>query len=146
VSRFADPNAVDTFEVACPCPGTPHDEDTITHRTELGAGELESVGQYGWQRGNSQDFGFYDEAAAMSFLVTKAVTRWTLVDGEGKGLPITIRNAELLPGAIRSELRSRLEAAAEWEAGGPAPNAPGVPSRSTSRASASRTPTSRRRR
>jgi hypothetical protein len=148
MSRFADPAAVDTFEVACPCPGMPHEQDTITHRTELGSGELESIGQYGWQRGNAQDFGFYDEAAAMSLLITKAVTHWTLVGPDGKAMPVTIRNAELLPGTIRSELRERLESAANWDdkEDGQVPNASGARSRSTSRVSASHTPKNGRRR
>jgi hypothetical protein len=153
--RFADPAAVDTFEVACPCPGMPHEVDTITHRTELGSGELESVGQYGWQRGSAQDFGFYDESAAMSMLIVKAVTHWTLVDGvdkDGKPAPrpVTIRTAELLPSSIRAELRARLELAANWdtppEEGEPVPNGSGAPSQSISQESASPTRTNGRRR
>jgi hypothetical protein len=141
VSRFADPNAVDTFEVACPCPGTPHEQDKITHRTELGAGELESVGQYGWQRGMSAaGTSFYDESAAMSMLVQKAVVRWSFTDSDGDAMPVNVRTADLLPESIRSALRERLEAASAWDTvatGPPVPNASGAPSRRTSRASAS---------
>lgn len=152
MSRFADPTAVDTFEVACPCPGTPHEQDKITHRTEIGAGELESVGQFGWQRGMATTgISFYDEAAAMSMLIQKAVIRWTFVDANGNDVTVNVRSADLLPESIRSELRTRLEHAAAWDAEpstngkvAPVPNGSGARSRSTSRASASRARTNGR--
>lgn len=137
--RFADPSATDTIEVACPCPGTPHEVDRITHRTELGSGEIESAGAFGWQRGlAAAGTAWYDSAAALSMLIRTAVVRWTFVDASGEPLPITVRAAELLPETLRDRLREATNDAQAWEADGPDPNVSGAPSPSTSRASASR--------
>lgn len=137
--RFADPNAVDTFEVACPCPGTPHEVDRVTHRTQLGSGEIESAGAFGWQRGlASAGVAWYDSAAALSMLIHTAVVRWTFTDADAEPLPVTVRAAELLPESIRDRLRAVTNDAQSWEQDGPDPNSSGAPSPNTSRASASR--------
>jgi len=137
MSRFADPNAVDTFEVACPCPGTPHDIDRITHRTQLGSGEIESAGAYGWQRGlATAGSAWYDSAAALSMLIRTAVVRWTFTDGDGNPLPVSVRVADLLPEEIRDTLREVTSAASDEPESDP--NVSAVRSRSSTRASGSR--------
>jgi hypothetical protein len=144
MSRFADPTAVDSFDVACPCPGTPHEQDTITYRLELGAGEVDSAGTFGWQRGLAMaGTAYYDAAAAMSMLIRICVVRWTFVDAQGAPLDVTVRSADLLPEAIREALREKVNAAQAWE-NTPVPKASGEDSPSGTRAKASRTPRTRK--
>lgn len=146
MSRFADPTAVDTFEVECPCPGAPHEHDTITHRTELGSGEVESAGAFGWQRGLAlTGTAFYDSAAGLSMLIRIAVIRWSFTGADGGPLDISVRAADLLPDAIRDALRVRVSEAQDWEAG-LAPKASAAPSPRGTRANASPTRTTRKRR
>ena len=67
MSRFADPTAVETVTLGpCECPGTPHDEDWMELRTELGAEDAITIAGG-------------DSIAALEVLVVG----WNLLDNDG---------------------------------------------------------------
>lgn len=162
VYRFADPTATDQLEVpGCHCPLGTHKSESITYRTELGGGEWESIRAAGIaaSEGDYIDFGVSNSVA-----IAKSVVVWTLSTkdpcthsgkphGKHEPLPATRRTASLLDETIRQALLERIQAAAAAFAGETVdelevpeepvarPNGSGARSRDSSRASASRTPT-----
>lgn len=162
ISRVADPDATETVTLpgGCRCPGAPHvDGDTATFRTELGAGERNSVRVAGWQ---ATGMDYYDFEAANNALIALAVTDWTLLSdvrcehiiqigskkqplhGEYEPIPITRKVAALLDEPTRIALLSAIDAAADrYQAR--LPNASGAPSADSSQESASPNRATRRR-
>ena len=124
MSRFADPKATARLVLGpCECPGSPHAEDWMDVRTELGAEDALTLAQ-----GNSID--------ALEVLVTG----WNLLDNDGSTAPVDrdhlsrmfSDNFDVLNGWIEKKVRlSTL------------PNASAARSRASSRASGSRTPRAR---
>ena len=135
-SRFANPNRVDTLPLGpCQCPGTPHEAgDFAVYRMELGAGEEGRAGAYGWSMTGGA---FFDWEAARSKLIEVGVVRWNLLGPDGERMDVTVANAALLDAATRDLITAKLD---EVTTPAPLPNASGARSRTTRRASASRTP------
>ena len=72
MSRFADPKATDRLSLGpCQCPGTPHDEDWIELRTEVGAADLKRLA----------------EGDSLDTLSTLAVS-WNLLEDDGTKAPL----------------------------------------------------------
>lgn len=145
VSRFADPNRTDVLVLGeCQCPGTPHEQDEVVYRLELGAGEEERAGTYGW---SSTGWAYFDSAAARAKLVEIGVVRWNLLGPDGEPMPVTARSATLLDEATLDLITKKLDEVTgrdEPDEKGkpkrkPPPNASGARSGRTSSASASRT-------
>lgn len=107
-SRFANPNRTDVLPLGpCQCPGTPHDDgDFAVYRQELGAGELERAGAYGWA---AADYQYYDSAAARCKLIEIGVVRWNLLGPDGEEMPVNARSAALLDEATQSLIATRLD-------------------------------------
>ena len=73
MSRFADPSAVGRLVLgACECPGTPHTEDWIELRTQLGAEDMVKL----------QDAGSFADR------ILVLVVRWNLLDHDGSEAPV----------------------------------------------------------
>ncbi|MHB8459109.1 MAG: hypothetical protein ACYDAK_05345 [Candidatus Limnocylindrales bacterium] len=151
LSRFADPTAVRTVTLpgGCRCPGTPHDADTATIRTELGSGEMNRGRTFGWQ---SSGMTYYDWEAANDWFIAYATTGWNLERADAKGhnepVPITRQMATLLDEETRQFLMIEINGGPEKptpQSDAP-PNGSGRSSRGSSPASASRTRTTRKRR
>lgn len=143
-SRFANPNRTDVLSLGpCQCPGEPHaDGDQVVYRVELGAGEEERAGTYGWSTTGWQ---YFDSAAARSKLVEIGVVRWNMLGPDGEDMAVTARNAALLDDATLALITAKLdEVTADNRR--PLPNESGAPSRASTRASASRTRTTRTKR
>ena len=87
---------------------------------------------------------YYDGAVGDSEALARFTLSWTLLGPDGKPAKITRANAALLDEATRDAILTRILAGID--AGALLPNRPGAPSRASSRGSASRTPTPRRRR
>lgn len=154
--RFADPTATATLEVpGCHCPAQSHKSETITYRTELGAGEWESFSSAGLMAGEGE---YIDYGVSNSAAIAKSIESWTLLTNQpcfhpgkphGKHEPLGIsrRNVALLDETIRQAILERVKKAAaifsgtnEEEPGAP-PNGSGARSPKSSRASASPIPT-----
>ena len=161
VSRFANPSRTDVLILGpCQCPnrrvvdspvrgpdrrvhdrGVPHEQDEVVHRLELGAGEEERAGTYGWSVTGWQ---YYDSAAARAKLIEIGVVRWNLLGPDGEAMPVTARSAALLDDATLKAISERLDEVTAR--GDPLPNESGAPSEDSSPGSASRTRTTRKRR
>ena len=162
VFRFADPTATEVLTVpGCHCPAGNHKSETITYRTQLGAGEWESINAAGLMAADGE---YIDYGVANSTAIAKSVVHWTLATNEacfhpnkphGKHelLAISKRTAALLDDTIRQAILGAIQKAQAAFAGEPAeelaaeelaeplPNGSGARSRGSSRASASPTPT-----
>ncbi len=76
MSRFANPEAKARLVLGpCECPGTPHTEDWIDLRTEVGAEAFEAMGQ-SMLRGKAVE--------AMGLLIVG----WNLLDDDGTEAPV----------------------------------------------------------
>jgi hypothetical protein len=146
MTRFADPLATATVVLGpCQCPGTPHEQDEATIRTQLGASALSRIGRAeidGAVRG--------DHFAAYRRLVLEATQSWNLLwpnpaieneDDERKPVPVPINEAtvELLD---NDTLRTLAETIDGYTNSGPDPNDSGGRSPGSRRPRRSSTPTS----
>jgi hypothetical protein len=154
VSRFANPNRTDVLVLGpCKCPdrrlevkpfkgpdlrtrdrGTPHEQDEVVYRLELGAGEEERAGTYGWSVTGWQ---YFDSAAARAKLVEIGVVRWNLLGPDGEPMPVTVRSAALLDDETLGLITAKLDEVTAR--GDPLPNGSGAPSVASTPVSASRT-------
>lgn len=141
-SRFANPNRTDTLSLGpCGCPGTPHDEgDIAVYRLQLGAGEEERAGTYGW---SVTGWEYFDSTAARLKLVEIGVVRWNLLGPDGEAMPVNVRSAALLDEATLALITTQLDkVTAKPE---PLPKASAAPSAAGTRARSSRSRTPRKR-
>lgn len=141
-SRFANPNRTDVLDLgACQCPGTPHESDQVVYRLELGAGEEERAGAYGW---SVTGWAYFDSAAARAKLIEIGVVRWNLLGPDGEEMPVNARSAALLDEATLDRITAKLdEVTAKPE---PLPKARAARSAAGTPASASPSRTTRKRR
>jgi hypothetical protein len=141
MSRFADASAIETLTLGpCQCPGTPHEEDVVIYRTALGAGEEDAAGAAGWAATNGK---YFDWEAARSKLLATGVLRWNLLGPSGELMPVTPTAMALLDSVTRAAIGGVIDAAQTKARGDPLPNASAARSRAGSRASGSRTRTTR---
>ncbi len=136
MSRFADPRRTATLALpgGCQCPGSPHEDDEWTYRTELGNSEILQAGA----RAMLPEGGV-NVIAMQDVLLEVASVRWNLVDDAG-AVPADAAHFRLLDETTRNAMLAALdEATAKTVA--PVPNASGARSPNGSRASASRTRT-----
>jgi len=127
MSRFADPSVTERFVLGdCECDGKPHDEDYLDLRTQLSGVELVEM--------ESTD----DGVSRMERLIVG----WNLTEG-GEAAPVDRDHIARLS-------LPTLNRIGEWwserAAGFALPNGSGAPSRNGSRASASHTRTTPKRR
>jgi hypothetical protein len=137
MSRFADPRRTATLALpgGCQCPGSPHEADEWTYRTELGGSEYaRAVAQA--RRGED-----IDEAVFQDALVEAASVSWNLVDDAGP-VPLTLASIKLLDVETRTTIISTLDDALSMTVA-PPPNASAARSRNGSRASGYRTRTAK---
>lgn len=130
MSRFA--NRAGTVRVdlgPCQCPGTPHESDWAEHRTGLGYGDFGAIALVA-QGG--------DVFAAKRKTIEVAVVAWNLLGEDGEPAPLgedsvfalDIETAEAIYASIDASVLTATQTL---------PNGSGARSRSSSRASASRT-------
>lgn len=142
-SRFANPDRTDVLSLGpCQCPGQPHEEDHVVHRVELGAGEEERAGTYGW---SVTGWEYFDSTAARCKLVEIGVVRWNLLGPDGEPMPVSVRSAALLDEETLNLITKKLDEVTARPRGGPSPNGSGARSVSGSPGSASRRRTTRKR-
>ncbi len=121
---FADPEATERFVLGnCKCPGTPHDEDFMDLRSELSGVMLAEL----------------EQAPPVDRMKT-LIVGWNLRDANGE-IPITGDQLGRLYLDIFERLNAWLDEHAKVSS---LPNASGAPSRNGSKASASRTRTTRK--
>lgn len=133
IYRFADPTAVETFEVpGCHCPAGTHKSETVTYRTQLGAGEWESCNAAGLMAGEGE---YIDYGVSNSAAIGKSVESWTLLTnvpcqhpgkphGKHEPLGISRRTAALLDETIRQAILGRIKTAQATFAGAVEPEEP----------------------
>lgn len=123
MSRFANPAATKrlVLDGGCQCPGTPHEEDWMRLRTELGAAEVVRLAGG-------------DSVAAMELLVVE----WNLLDNDGQPAPLDREHFGGLYADNFSALDGWIEANVRVSA---LPNASAARSPKPSEASGSPTPT-----
>lgn len=142
-SRFANPNRTDVLSLgSCQCPGTPHEQDEVVYRLELGAGEEERAGTYGW---SVTGWTYFDSAAARAKLVEIGVVRWNLLGPEGEEMAVNAHNAALLDESTLDLITKKLDEVTEAKER-VLPKASVGPSGGTSRANGSRPRKTRTRR
>jgi hypothetical protein len=125
VSRFADPAATARLDLGeCQCPGTPHESDWVDLRAELGAQDVLRMAT-----GNSLD------------VLELLIVRWNLLDNDGSAATVDREHIERLYADTFDDLDKFIEA--HVRLGTSLPNASGARSRTGTRASASRTQTTR---
>ena len=118
MSRFANPRSTGRFVLGpCACPGTPHDEDVMVLRTELGTLELVELDDA-------------DAAGALRILLVD----WNLLDDDGTPAPIDDDHLRRLYTDSFEALNGWVSANVRVAA---IPKAPGGRSRSGSRSIAS---------
>lgn len=117
MSRFANPRLTGRFVLGpCACEGTPHDEDWMLLRTELGTMELAELGD--------------DPTGKLRLMIAE----WNLHDDDGRTAPIDDDHVRRLFADNYEALDAWLKANVKVTA---LPNAFGAPSRNGSRESAS---------
>ena len=117
MSRFADRSATDRMSLgACQCPGTPHGDDWIEMRTELGMGDVLRMSE-----GDSID------------TLALVITAWNLLDNDGWAAPLDRDHIERLYADSFERLDTWTTAHLRVAT---LPNANGAPSRNGSGASA----------
>lgn len=127
MSRFADVSATRTVPLGpCECPGTPHDEDWATVRTDLSASELRLLLNLD---------GLSDDEAAEA--IAPFVTEWNLLGLDGEDWPPTPEALFALKGETSSVIGNAIAAVVRENLH--LPNPSGAPSPASSRGSASRT-------
>ena len=137
MSRFADPTAIETLSLGpCQCPGTPHEEDVVIYRTELGDGEETAAGAAGWAATNGK---YFDWEAARSKLLATGVMRWNLLGPSGELMPVTPTAMALLDATTRAAIGAAIDTAQAKARGDPLPNASAARSPAGSRVSGSPT-------
>lgn len=127
MSRFANPTATGRFVLpgGCQCVGSPHEEDWMDLRTQLGTSDIialegvDTVGQ-----------------------VAHLLTGWNLLDDDGTEAPLDHEHIGRLFAESVAPLREWI---AENVSALPLPNVSGAHSANGSRASASPTPRTRKR-
>lgn len=141
MSRFADPSATDVLVLpgGCQCPGSPHDADEWTYRTELGDSEQKRAALAGFDLATSK----VDWIAAQDALIGVAGVSWNLVDEDGEPVPFTLNAIRLLDMATRDAMAEAVDAAVTASQQ-PLPNASAARSPSSSRASGGRTRTAKK--
>lgn len=148
---FAEPDVTDEVDLGpCRCPGTPHDHDSATYRTQWGDAERKSIFYTGaairlQADGTVVTDGTFDPEATNTELMARGVVSWTLLDDKGKPVPITRRMLTLLSEKPRLALLTALQEADELFKGEPLPKASGARSPGSSPASASPNRAARRR-
>jgi hypothetical protein len=76
--------------IPCPCPGTPHDGDVVTLRDRLGFLEATAVRKGVMLAGGDGPMATEDRLAkAVEGFVLLGVVAWSLVDEEGKPVPVS---------------------------------------------------------
>lgn len=119
MSRFADPTITERLTLGtCQCPGTPHDEDWIELRTEVGAAELTRLAE-----GDSLD------------LLSALAVSWNLLDSDGTKAPVDREHIDRLYADTFEPLDSWTKAHVRMAT---VPNASAVRSRSSTPANGSR--------
>ena len=152
IGRFADLDASDEVDLGpCQCPGTPHERDSATYRTQWGDAERKSIFYAGAQirvgaNGELVTGGTYDPELANNELLLRGLVSWTLTGRKGAAVPITRSTVTALDEKTRLTLLTALQKADALFRSGALPNASGARSRGSSRASASRIRTTPRQR
>lgn len=141
MSRFADPSATAVLVLpgGCQCPGSPHEADEWTYRTELGDSEQKRAAIAGFDLDTAK----VDWIAAQDKLIEVASVRWNLVDDDGDPVELSVATIRLLDQATRDAMAEAVDAAVTASQK-PLPNASAARSPSSSRASGGRTRTARK--
>lgn len=85
MSAFVQPDATEDFALSeCHCPGTPHDHDTVTLRTEFAYADLMALGKV------HTDLGRIDPLAERAKLLEIGIRGWSFVDDEGEPVPVSL--------------------------------------------------------
>lgn len=85
--------------VACPCPGTPHEQDTITLYDALPTDA--GIACY-MSTGLTPGMTIAEITGKWSAILARnGVERWSFVNAEGEALPITMANNDGLPFGVR---------------------------------------------
>lgn len=143
MSRFANPVATDSLTLpgGCQCPGTPHESDVWVYRTELGDGEEQRAGAYGWTVGNGT---YFDWEAARDKLIEIASVRWNVVNDAGP-VALSVANIKLLDEPTRQAMAKAVDDAQNAYRNSRLPNPPAAPSVTGSLGSGSSNRATRRR-
>lgn len=127
MSRFANPEATERLVLGpCECPGTPHTEDWMDLRCELGTQDVLRISEL-------------NGLGAMELLIV----RWNLLDNDGSAATVDRAHIERLYADAFDVLNEWIEGHVRFST---LPNASGARSLTGSRASASSTRTTRKRR
>ena len=81
----------------CPCPGHPHDAETVTLETSEDGGPTLPLAIYAYKMlANAEGNWRAKEAALIAAYIPKGIGAWTFTDRNGDPVPITTENAERL--------------------------------------------------
>lgn len=129
---LADDSLLATFDAGpCTCPGTPHERDTITHLSDVGYDDIVAVARASTKNhvttdkaGNPALMTYQDPFLEQLALLDHMVTGWSLVDEDGKAIPL---NPRRLRESIAEPLAQKLDLIYQ-AARKPLPNASSGPS------------------
>ena len=108
MSAFVNPDALEPFDVPCPCPPRPngeprHDHDTVMLRTRLHYGDLQAVSRAG------SILGVWDKESATLKLMEIGINSWTFTNDEGQPVEPSPALIRMLDPSIAGPIADNLD-------------------------------------
>lgn len=137
---FVDPEATRVVDLpACFCPGTPHERDTVTIRSEYGYGDVLELARVHTATGR------IDPLAERAKLLELGIVAWSFLDAKGEPIPVSLPMILLLQPSIVEPIAEAVDTA-YTESTPPLPNPSSGRSQPSSRASSTASPNRAQRR
>lgn len=106
MSAFINPEATQVVDLpTCYCPGSPHDHDSVTIRSQYGYGDVLELAKV------HTAAGYIDPMAERARLLDLGIKSWTFVDDKGEPVPLGLPMILLLRSEIVEPIAVAIDAA-----------------------------------
>lgn len=112
MSAKIDRAATDTITFDCMCEGTPHDEDTVTLRSEYGYGDLTDIQSKSIRiipQGDKM-VALTDPESEHYALLQVAIVSWTFLEDDGEPMEVNLDNIRALREEVGNAIGARANA------------------------------------